>query len=98
MALALTPRLLRRGLELFAAISLGGVALLVGYYLIFKGDRAAVFLAPFGELDWRWVPVGLVLASMDWVGAGFRLCISTPSAHPGVRLRPLLPAVASAAS
>ena len=90
MALALTPRLLRRGLELFAAISLGGVALLVGYYLIFKGDRAAVFLAPFGELDWRWVPVGLVLASMDWVGGGFRLWICTRYVHPGVRLRDMI--------
>src|SRR5438552_9723113 len=90
MALALTPRLLRRGLELFAAISLGGVALLVGYYLIFKGDRAAVFLAPFGELDWRWVPVGLVLSSMDWVGGGFRLWICTRYVHPGVRLRDMI--------
>src|SRR5436309_6477501 len=90
MALALTPRLLRRGLELFAAISLSGVALLVGYYLIFKGDRVDVFLAPFGQVRWRWVPVGLVLASMDWVGGGFRLWVCTRYVHPGVRRRDMI--------
>src|SRR2546427_4704261 len=90
MALALTPRLLRRGLELFALISLSGVALLVGYYLIFKGDRVDVFLAPLGDVHWRWVPVGLVLASMDWVGGGFRLWVCTRYVHPGVRLRDMI--------
>src|SRR5439155_230889 len=90
MALALTPRLLRRGLELFAAISLGGVALLVGYYLIRFGDRADVFLEPFSRLHWGWMLVGLVLASMDWVGGGFRRWICTRYVHPGVRLRDMI--------
>src|SRR2546423_5228275 len=90
MALALTPRLLRRGLELFAVISLCGVALLLGYYLVFKGDRVGVFLAPLGQLRWRWVPVGLVLASMDWVGGGLRLWICPRHVHPGVRLKDLI--------
>ncbi len=90
MALALTPRLLRRGLELFAAISLSGVALLVGYYLIFKGDRVEVFLAPLGQVRWRWVPVGLVLASMDWFGGGLRLWVCTRYVYPGVSLRDMI--------
>ena len=90
MALALTPRLLRRGLELFAVISLCGVALLVGYYLIFKGDRIGVFLAPFAHLHWGWIAVGLVLASMDWVGGGFRLWVCTRYVYPGVRLRDMI--------
>src|SRR5467141_2196885 len=90
MALALTPRLLRRGLELFAAISLGGVALLVGYYLIRFGDRVDVFLAPFLPLHWGWMPVGRVLASMDWVGGGFRLWICTRYIHPGVKLKDMI--------
>src|SRR6266550_1841957 len=90
MALALTPRLLRRGLELFAAISLGGVALLVGYYLIRFGDRADVFLEPFSRLHWGWIAVGLVLASMDWVGGGLRLWVCTRYVHPGVRLRDMI--------
>jgi uncharacterized protein (TIRG00374 family) len=90
MALALTPRLLRRGLELFAAISLGGVALLVAYYLIFKGDRVGTFVAPLRDIQWRWVPVGLVLASMDWIGGGLRLWVCTRHVYPGVRLRDMV--------
>ncbi|MGH7521667.1 MAG: lysylphosphatidylglycerol synthase transmembrane domain-containing protein [Gemmatimonadales bacterium] len=87
MALALTPRLLRRGLELFAAISLGGVALLVGYYLIRFGDRADVFLEPFLRLHWGWMALGLVLASMDWVGGGLRLWVCARHVYPPVRLK-----------
>src|SRR6059036_120135 len=90
MALALTPRLLRRGLELFAAISLCGVALLVGYYLIRFGDRVDVFLSPFLRLHWGWMLVGLVLASMDWVGGGFLLWVFTRYVYPGVRLRDMI--------
>jgi len=88
--LALTPRLLRRGLELFAIISLCGVALLVGYYLIRFGDRVDVFLAPFLRLHWSWVAVGLVLASMDWVGGGLRLWVCTRHIYPGVRLQNMI--------
>ena len=90
MPLALTPRLLRRGLELFAVISFCGVTLLVGYYLIRFGDRVDVFLTPFLRLHWGWVLVGLVLASMDWVGGGLRLWVCTRYVHPGVRLRDMI--------
>jgi hypothetical protein len=90
MALALTPRLLRRGLELFAGISLGGVALLLGYYLIRFGDRIDVFLSPFLRLHWGWLLVGLGLASMDWVGGGLRLWVCARHVHPGVRLRDMI--------
>src|SRR5258705_10778502 len=90
MALALTPRLLRRGLELFAAISLGGVALLVAYYLIRFGDRVDVFLTPFLRLHWGWIGVALVLASMDWFGGGLRLWVCTRYIYPGVRLRDMV--------
>ena len=90
MPLALTPRLLRRGIELFAVISFCGVTLLVGYYLIRFGDRVDVFLTPFLRLHWGWVLVGLVLASMDWVGGGLRLWVCTRYVHPGVRLRDMI--------
>src|SRR2546428_7430759 len=90
MALALTTRLLRRGLELFAVISLCGVALLVTYYLVRFGDRVDVFITPFAHLHWGWVPVGLVLASMDWFGGGLRLWVCTRYVHPGVRLRDMV--------
>jgi hypothetical protein len=84
--LALTPRLLRRGLELFAVISLCGVVLLVAYYLIRFGDRVDVFVTPLLRLHWGWVLVGLVLASMDWFGGGLRLWVCARHVHPGVRL------------
>jgi uncharacterized protein (TIRG00374 family) len=90
MALALTPRLLRRGLELFALISLCGVALLVGYYLIRFGDRPDVLLAPFLRLHWGWMAVGMVLASMDWFGGGLRLWVCTRHIYPNVRLRDMV--------
>src|SRR5437764_5211849 len=90
MALALTPRLLRRGLELFALISLCGVAVLVGYYVIFKGDRVDTLLAPFLHLHWGWLLAGMVLASMDWVGGGLRLWVCTRYIHPSVRLRDMI--------
>src|SRR5882672_7981795 len=90
MALALTPRLLRRGLELFAGISLAGVAILFAYYLIRFGDRIDVFLTPFLRLHWRWMVVGLALASMDWVGGGLRLWICARHVHPTVRLRDMI--------
>ncbi len=90
MALALTPRLLRRGLELFAGISLAGVAILFAYYLIRFGDRIDVFLTPFLRLHWRWMVVGLALASMDWVGGGLRLWICARHVHPTVRLRDMM--------
>jgi uncharacterized protein (TIRG00374 family) len=86
MALALTPRLLRRGLELFAVISLAGVAILVGYYLIRFGGRVDVLLVPFLRLHWGWLAVGLVLASMDWFGGGLRLWVCVRHVHPRARL------------
>src|SRR6185503_2733013 len=90
MALALTPRLLRRGLELFAGISLAAVAILIGYYLIRFGDRIDVLLSPFLRLHWGWVAVGLVLASMDWVGGGLRLWVCARHVHPGVKLKHMI--------
>ena len=44
MAFALTPRFLRRGLELFALISLAGVAGLLVYYYARYGDRFDTFI------------------------------------------------------
>ena len=90
MALALTPRVLRRSLELFAGISLAGLAILLSYYLIRFGDRIDVFLSPFLRLHWGWVVVGLALASMDWFGGGLRLWICARHVHRGVLLRDMI--------
>lgn len=86
MALALTPRFLRRGLELFALISLAGVIGLLVYYYVRFGDRLDAYLDPFLHLHWGWLLVGLGLASLDWVGGGLRLWVTTRVVHPGVKL------------
>ena len=90
MTLALTPRLLRRGLELFAVISLAGLTILVGYYLIRFNDRLDVLIAPLLSIHWGWFLVGLALASMDWFGGGLRLWVCARHVHPGVRLRDMV--------
>ena len=80
MALALTPRLLRRGLELFAVISLIGVVGLLVY-----GDNFSAFVAALLGMHWWWLVVGLGLSSMDWLGGGTRLWVLARHVHPGVR-------------
>ena len=85
MPLALTPRFLRRGLELFALISLSGVAGLLIYYGVRFGDRLDTFLDPLLHLHWGWMVVGLGLASMDWIGGGLRLWVTARVVHPGVK-------------
>src|SRR5438128_4585142 len=86
MALALTPRLLRRGLELFAVISLIGVLLV----LVFFGENLQGFLSGLVNLRWGWMLLGLGLASMDWIGGGTRLWVVARQVHPGVRLRDMV--------
>jgi uncharacterized protein (TIRG00374 family) len=85
MPLALTPRLLRRGLELFAVISLAGV---VG--LLFYGNNFRAFVAALLGLHWGWLLLGLGLASMDWLGGGTRLWVVARHVHPGVRWRDMV--------
>src|SRR2546428_10956570 len=79
MALALTPRLFRRGLELFAVISLIGVVVV----LVVFGENLQAFLSALAHLHWRWLLVGLGLASMDWIGGGSRLGGGARAVHPG---------------
>lgn len=83
--LPLTPRLLRRGLELFAVISLAGV---VG--LLFYGDNFNAFVSALLHLRWAWLALGVVFASMDWFGGGVRLWVVARHVHPGVRLRDMV--------
>src|SRR5437867_7024969 len=83
MALALTPRLLRRGLELFAIISLAGVIVVLAVY----GENVQAVGGALLHLHWGWLVVGLGLASMDWIGGGSRLWVVARHVHPGVRLK-----------
>src|SRR3989442_4290416 len=78
MALALTPRLFRRGLELFAVISLIGVVVV----LVVFGENLQAFLSALAHLHWRWLLVGLGLASMDWIGGGGRRWVVRRHRHP----------------
>src|SRR5438445_467019 len=55
MALALTPRLLRRGLELFAVISLIGV----GVVLVFFGENLETFVSTLAHLRCGWLVLGI---------------------------------------
>src|SRR5947207_15054985 len=86
MALALTPRLLRRSLELFAIISLAGVAVVLAVY----GENIQAVARALLHLHWGWMVGGLGLASMDWFGGGTRLWVVARHVHPGVRLRAVL--------
>lgn len=76
MAPILTPRLLRRGFEIFAVTSIIGFLGLLLY-----GDNFPQFLASIGRIHWGWVVVGLGLASMDWFGGGLRLWVVTRQVH-----------------
>src|SRR6266446_6867594 len=86
MALALTPRLLRRGLELFAIISLAGVIVVLAVY----GENVQAVVRALLHLQWGWMAVGLGLASMDWLGGGTRLWVVARHVHPGVRLKDMI--------
>src|SRR6266699_2969090 len=86
MPLALTPRLLRRGLELFAVISCLGVIVV----LVFFGQDLETFLGGLTHLHLVWLIIGLALASMDWFGGGTRLWIVARHVHPGVRWRDMV--------
>src|SRR5256886_4044581 len=83
MPLALTPRLLRRGLELFAVISFFGVVVV----LVFFGQDLEAFLGGLTHLHLVWLIIGLALASMDWFGGGTRLWVVARHGPPRVRWR-----------
>src|ERR1041384_6201060 len=68
MARLLTPRGLRRGLEIFVLASLLGFGA-----VLFSSNNAGAFLAAIPHLKWPWLLVGLALASLDWLGGGLRL-------------------------
>ena len=77
-----TPQLLRRGLEIFLLISL------IGFIVIFiygKDPKAA--LSYVTQLKWGWLLVGLLLASMDWIGGGIRLWVLARVVHPDPPLK-----------
>jgi len=85
MARALSPKLLLRGFEIFVGISLVGYAAVLLY-----GDNLGAFLHGLTELRWEWMLVGLVLASMDWIGGGLRIWVVARELHPNPPLKGML--------
>lgn len=77
MAFALTPRLLRRGLELFAAISILGLVLLLAY-----SRNVGAFVRALTHLHWGWALGALALAGSDWLGGGLRLWFAVRALMP----------------
>ena len=87
MAALLTPRLLRRGLQLFALVSVLGVVALLAYTGAWKPTVEALTRVRVG-----WLLVALLLASSDWIGGGIRLVLLTRHVH---RRAPYWPLVAA---
>lgn len=70
-------RWFRRGLEIFFGISLLGI---VG--LLFYGNNFERFVNALVTLEWRWLVVGVGLASLDWFGGGLRLFVVARHVYP----------------
>jgi uncharacterized protein (TIRG00374 family) len=82
MPTLVSPRVLRRGLEIFAGISLAGF---VG--LLLYGNNLERFLEAMLSLRWGWLVVGVALASLDWLGGGLRLWVLARHVHPAAALK-----------
>ena len=72
-----TPQLIRRGFEIFLLISLAGFI-----FTFIYGKNPQAVLDKVLHLHWEWLLVGLVLASMDWIGGGLRLWVVARVVHP----------------
>jgi uncharacterized protein (TIRG00374 family) len=67
MAKLLTPKVLLRGLELFFLASLASFGAVLYY-----SKSSTAFLAAIPSIRFEWLLLGLVIASMDWLGGGVR--------------------------
>jgi uncharacterized protein (TIRG00374 family) len=85
MAGLLTPARLRQGFTLFVLISVITYAAVLLY-----GHDTNAIIASFSRLRWRWVLVGVALASMDWIGGGLRLWVLARVVHPDPPIKGLI--------
>jgi uncharacterized protein (TIRG00374 family) len=76
------PRLLRRGFELFAVIS---VVVLVG--MLLYGNNLERFLGAMTSIHSGWLIAAVGLASLDWFGGGLRIHVLARHVHRGQSLR-----------
>jgi uncharacterized protein (TIRG00374 family) len=77
MAAILSPRFLLRGFWVFVGISALGYAGTLIY-----GNNLSAFFQSARHIHWGWVLVGVGLASMDWIGGGFRNWVLARHVHP----------------
>lgn len=85
MARLLTPKVLRRGFELFVLASLIGFGA-----LLFYGRNFDTLLQAIPRIHWIWVFAGLGLASLDWFGGGLRLWVLAREIHPNPPFKGLI--------
>lgn len=85
MAKLLTPRVLRRGFELFLLVSL-----LTFLGLLFYGNNTRALLEAIPRIRWHWVVLGLGLASMDWIGGGLRNWVLARNVMPNPPLKGMI--------
>lgn len=85
MATILTPRVLRRGLELSLLTSL----VTFGGILLYRGNYQD-FLASLSRLQPQWLLVGVVVSSMDWIGGGLRHYVISRHVWPAASLRSMI--------
>jgi glycosyltransferase 2 family protein len=85
MGRLLTPKLLRRGFELFVLGSLLGIGA-----LLFYGNNFSALLDAIPRIHWIWILAGLGLASLDWLGGGVRLWVLARHIHPAPSFKGLV--------
>ena len=76
MALVPTPRNLKRGLQVFAAVS---AMALVGVLVVTGAWQST--LDAFAQVQPLWLLAALLLASSDWLGGGLRIWLLTRHVH-----------------
>jgi uncharacterized protein (TIRG00374 family) len=77
MASILTPRTLKRGLQIFFLISILGVVA-----VLLRTGAWQSTLDAFAQVRPGWMVVALVLASSDWLGGGLRIWLLTRHVYP----------------
>ena len=76
MASLLTPRTLKRGLQIFFLISILGVVA-----VLWRTGAWRATLDAFAQVRPGWMVLALVLASSDWLGGGLRIWLLTRVVH-----------------
>ncbi|MDH3455858.1 MAG: flippase-like domain-containing protein [Gemmatimonadota bacterium] len=82
MAKKLAPQLMRRGLEIFAVISL-----IMFAAVLFYGNNLGQFVTAMVNLRWGWVLLGVGVASLDWFGGGLRLYVLARHVYPATSIK-----------